>query len=338
MERRRTGDRHGSRKKKKSDSGNQEKARDREFIMKEDLSQCNVKGMTMTIEQPSGSVALRIEDLIRTFAASPENTLKDKENHPAWDSPLIGFSRGDDPLYEKLKDHIGPFLWTPFEIFSITYPDIPVNTDSLSVISWILPQTEVTKAMNRKETHCPSEPWARSRKFGEEFNMKMARHVVAELKNRGIPALAPGQSVHWDWQTSRRYGRASNWSERHVAYVSGLGTFSLSDGLITERGKAMRCGSVVAKLRIPATPRPYDSHRSYCLFYKEGSCGKCIDRCPVKAISKDGHDKERCYRYVFGAATRHITSAFGFETHACGLCQTNVPCESNVPFGDDVHR
>lgn len=277
-----------------------------------------------------------IEELITECVSSSENTLQNDANDPAWDKPLIGFSRGDDSLFERLKDDIGPFLWTPLEIFTLTFPDIPVTAEHLTVISWILPQTETTKAMHRKETRNSSEEWARSRKFGEEFNMKIARHVVEQLKLKGIPAVAPGQSSHWGWQTSETYGLASNWSERHAAHVSGLGTFGLSDGLITAKGKAMRCGSVVAYVRIPATPRAYDTHQSYCLFYSEGTCAKCIDRCPVDALSKDGHDKERCHRYVFGAATRYIASAFGLETHACGLCQTGVPCESKIPTANDL--
>lgn len=37
----------------------------------------------------------------------------------------------------------------------------------------------------------------------------------------------------------------SNWSERHVAFVCGLGTFGLSKGLITEKGIAGRLGSLI---------------------------------------------------------------------------------------------
>lgn len=290
----------------------------------------------MKVHGMSGNHAKWIEDLIKEFVSSSENTIESAGQNRIWNQPLIGFSRGDDPLFQRLKDDIGPFLWTPMEIFALTFRDTTVTAEQLTVISWILPQTEKTKATHRKETKFPSEEWARSRKFGEEFNVKIARHVVEQLELKGIPAVAPGQSPHWEWQTSETYGLASNWSERHAAYVSGLGTFGLSDGLITTQGKAMRCGSVVAKIRIPATPRAYETHHSYCLFYSEGTCSKCIDRCPVGAISKDGHDKERCHRYVFGAATQYISSAFGLETHACGLCQTAVPCESKIPTADDL--
>ena len=50
----------------------------------------------------------------------------------------------------------------------------------------------------------------------------------------------------------------------------------------------MRVGSVVAKVPIEATPRPYANHQAYCLFFADGTCGKCIDRCPVRAITEAG--------------------------------------------------
>ena len=30
----------------------------------------------------------------------------------------------------------------------------------------------------------------------------------------------------------------------------------------------------------------------------------------------------------------YVTSHFGFEAYACGLCQTGVPCESRIPLPD----
>ena len=74
--------------------------------------------------------------------------------------------------------------------------------------------------------------------------------------------------------------------------------FGLCDGLITAKGKAMRVGSVVAKIAIEPTPRPYADHRAYCLFFANGTCGKCIDRCPVRAITEAGHDKEKCRQHL----------------------------------------
>jgi epoxyqueuosine reductase QueG len=135
----------------------------------------------------------------------------------------------------------------------------------------------------------------------------------------------------WRREKSARYGFASSWSERHTAYASGLGTFGLCDGLITPRGKAMRCGSVVARIAIPPTERPYDDHHAYCLFYFNGSCDKCIQRCPAGAITREGHDKEKCAAYVLDVSAKSIRSRFGFDTSGCGLCQTGIPCEAKIP-------
>ena len=193
-------------------------------------------------------------------------------------------------------------------------------------MSWILPQTDQTKSEQREETVYPSERWARARKYGEVFNVKLRQHIVSMLMDAGYEALAPQLSPLWKEHLSERYGFASTWSERHAAYVAGLGTFGLSDGLITPLGKAVRCGSITARIRISASPRPYNDHHAYCLFYAKGACSKCIDRCPVGAITKEGHDKEKCK--VNGDRD---SSRYGFESHCCGLCQVGVPCESRIP-------
>lgn len=271
----------------------------------------------------------RISDIILNFIRrSPANSLGSEASEPAWGEPLIGFSRGDDSLYRQFKEDIGEFFWTPEEIFRLTFHGAPRD---LAVISWVLPQTEATKRENRKEREFPSERWSRSRNFGEQANMALARHVVASLQQGGCRAVAPTLSPLWKWQISERYGFASNWSERHAAHVSGLGTFGLCDGLITPRGKAIRCGSVVAEIDLNPTPRPYRDRRAYCLFYPDGKCGKCIERCPAGAIGDSGHDKQKCRDYLFDTVAPYAKDRYGFESYGCGLCQTGVPCESAIP-------
>jgi len=278
-----------------------------------------------------------VEKQIKVFInSSPENTLSNKAGDRAWGDPLVGFSSGDDPLYQEFKEHIGSFHRTPVEIFTLTFPSAKVAAGQLTVISWVLPHTEVTKSDNRKETVYPSERWARARIFGEEVNRKLRGHVVETLQASGYDAVAPMLSPFFELKTSEHYGFASTWSERHAAYASGLGTFGLCDGLITSRGKAMRCGSVIAHITIPPTTRPYHDHHAYCLFFSQGLCGTCIRRCPVGAITEAGHDKEQCLNYLSPTTADYVKSHFGFEGYGCGLCQTNVPCESKIPSRDDV--
>ncbi|OGD54636.1 hypothetical protein A3K81_06870 [Candidatus Bathyarchaeota archaeon RBG_13_60_20] len=271
-----------------------------------------------------------ITGIVKGFIASPENTLEKWGDEPAWGEPIVGFSSGADPLYDFYKRDIGPFYVSPLEFISHTHPDDEFKAEGLTVISWILPQTEATKRDHRAETHFPSERWARSRVMGEKVNVKIRTHVVDRLGEQGVKAVAPMLSPLWRGETSPKYGYASTWSERHAAYAAGLGTFGLSDGLITPVGKAMRAGSVVADLYIEPSLRPYTDHHAYCLFYSEGTCGKCMERCPIGAITPEGHNKNLCSKYE-SMTHRYVPRHFGFDGYGCGFCQTGVPCESGIP-------
>ncbi len=280
-----------------------------------------------------------IEDVIKDFIVnSAENTLQNPAAEKAFDEPLVGFSAGDDPIYASYKKYVGPFHWTPLEIFSQTFQESAVTPEELTVISWILPQTKDTKSDNRKETFYPAERWARARIFGEEVNVKLRKHVVDVLLQNGYTAVAPMLASQWEMKKSEDYLIASTWSERHAAHASGLGTFGLCDGLITPRGKAMRTGSVVARINISPTQRPYTDHQDYCLFFSKGICGKCIPRCPVGALTENGHDKIKCYNHLKPVTADYVKSEYGFDGYGCGLCQTKVPCESKIPTKQDVEN
>jgi hypothetical protein len=225
--------------------------------------------------QPKEDLAVWLENSIKEFCrVSPENSLQNYANERAWGEPLIGFSNGGDPIYVEIKQDLGSFYLTPVEIFEKSFPDTQWPANELTVISWILPQEEAAKADNRKETVYPSERWARAKRYGEAFNGTLRRHVAETLNNAGFKAVAPVLAPFWSLGFFEKCGIASNWSERHAAYVSGLGTFGLCDGLITPVGKAMRCGSVIAEISIQPTRRPYSDLHEYCLYFAKGACRK----------------------------------------------------------------
>jgi len=120
-----------------------------------------------------------------------------------------------------------------------------------------------------------------------------------------------------------------------MAYAAGLGTFSLSDGLITERGISIRCGSVVTSLVLPVSPRKATGPYSNCLFHIGVSCRACIDRCPAGAITEKGHDKNKCQQYLhdIGYSRKSLKDGYDNEKSVvgCGFCQTKVPCEHENP-------
>lgn len=251
------------------------------------------------------------------------------DSQPFFEAPLLGVARLDDPLFTDYRRIIGRFHLTPREWLEHSFPGRDFTAGS--VVVWILPISAATRQSNRQELRRPSRAWAHTRQFGEAFNVSLRKQVVGFLQQQGGVAVAPQLSQHWSEVMSPEVGAASRWSERHAAYAAGLGTFSLNDGLITEKGIAHRIGSVVTDLMLDADPRPYPDHLHNCLYHREQRCGACIKRCPVGALSLDGHDKVACMDYVYGTLTREVGPEYGVQTTGCGLCQTRVPCEERIP-------
>ena len=275
-----------------------------------------------------------VEDIVRDYwAAAPGNNLQLESGEKCWAEPHVAVARGDDPFFARFKEMIGPFYWTPEEVFAMAFPAMPASAVELRVVSYVLPQTAATRADQRRVRTLPAERWARSRDFGEKFNCALRLHLAATLTEAGFPAVAPERLPGFDYRMSEHLGLASNWSERHTAFVAGLGTFGLSDGLITPWGKAARFGSVVARIDLPVTPRPYgDDHHAWCLWYAQGTCGVCAKRCPADAISTvAGHNKTVCHRYIREVTAPYSQQSFGTSATPCGLCQVKIPCEAQIP-------
>ncbi len=268
------------------------------------------------------------------MADRANNSIEPGSTLRAFSEPLVGFAAGEDDLFTFLKADIGPdFYWTPEEAFSAAFPEDVVRADELTVIAWILPQTDHTRLAHRKAEDMPSVEWSKVRHYGEKVNEKLRLHVVDLFSASGYQACAPVLLPQWSRALSDRYGFASSWSERHAAHVCGLGTFGLSDGLITPAGKAVRVGSVIVRRRFPPTLRSYRSHNEWCLFKSGGKCLACMRRCPAGAISEAGHDKVKCKEYIRNVTAVHVErEQLGFRVNSCGLCQTKVPCEARNPL------
>lgn len=266
---------------------------------------------------------------------SPFNNFKamNKWEEPMWEKPLVGFVSGGDPYFKKFKEDIGDFYWLPNQVFKLKFMDSDVSDDQLTVISIAFPQTSKTKDDQKISKGMPCERWLRTRGEWEEMIAKIVESIVLQLSDNGIEAVAIDEIKEFSRHISENFGLASNWSHRHTAFAAGIGTFGLSDGLITEKGKAMRFTSLIINKKIEPTVRPYNGHQAYCLFYKDGSCGACMFRCPVNAITREGHNKDICSEYL-----QKIKNEIGPDyvknsnyISGCGLCQTNIPCQDGIP-------
>ena len=108
-----------------------------------------------------------------------------------------------------------------------------------------LPFTEQVRFSNRADETDPSPEWLYGRIEGQEFIIRYMTSLEKLLRIKEADTCVPSQDARFGTQIEMisMNGRSdfhvdSRWSERHAAYVCGLGTFGLSRGLITEKGMA----------------------------------------------------------------------------------------------------
>jgi len=253
---------------------------------------------------------------------------------PIYEEPLVGFVRGNDPIFDQFKEIIGPHHFTPWEIMKWQADNngvAPPDPGDISVVSFVMPFTQKTRQDNAAATDWVSERWAQSRLLGEIFSQSLVREIVAGLMSWGILAVSPDVTPMFNKKRYPNVGWASPWSHRHIAYAAGLGTFGMHDFLITQKGCAHRLGSFVVNLRLePDRQRPDDIH-AYCLHHQGVLCLKCARRCPAKAITgENAHNKETCYQKV-ASSLKYCNTNYHIFIYGCGLCATGVPCESSIP-------
>lgn len=271
-----------------------------------------------------------LTDTVRRLVVGHEGNWSDTLSERYFDEPLVNFASGDDPLFDEFKHVIGSWHRTPREAFEVMHGE--GSWQGGTVISWAMPWSKGLRDSNRMCKERPSQEWTLAYDIGSKSMQKDVRTaLLEELHRYGHQGVAPTDA---DWFTlvDTPTGKSSTWSERHVAYVAGLGTFGLNDGFISEKGMAVVLNSVVTCAILPPDDRHAGHHMANCLFNNEGRCGACITRCPADAISASGHDKNRCMKYAYGPESFKIASKRGVRGPAgCALCQFNVPCEFSNP-------
>ena len=262
--------------------------------------------------------------ILAIYHHTPGNTLtEDLGAGSIFDEPVIGFGSADDPLFQEFKmpGVIGPWYRMPAEWLP----------GARSVVSVFYPFSAHVRSSNAGPSDIPSKEWLQGRIEGQAFVASCMTALCRWLEEQGISAEAPGISAEFcsfmgadmreEYPDAEEKTFGSNWSERHAAYVCGLGTFGLSKGLITRKGMAGRFGSVVTELELPPDERPYSDIYEYCT-----GCGACIRRCPVNAISmEEGKRHGPCL--IMMKKTKELYA----PRLGCGKCQTGVPCESGIP-------
>ncbi|MBQ8144220.1 MAG: epoxyqueuosine reductase [Butyricicoccus sp.] len=271
----------------------------------------------MTWQALQTAAAEFLQDCKENNIAAKDALRPDLAGLQIYGAPLYGVAAANDPLFETLRDPavVSPNAWLPTDWLN----------GAKSVLSFFLPFTAAVRQSNRGR-EAPSDEWLHARIEGQRMMDRFGVFLRERLEENGFAAVYPAADP--------RFGMlrpfASNWSERHTAYICGLGTFGLSKGLITEKGMAGRFGSVITTAELPVTERPYDDPFAYCTM-----CGKCAKNCPAGAIDPRkgvacGKDHAACQaylkQYTYPPHGPHARVRYG-----CGKCQVGVPCEHGIP-------
>jgi epoxyqueuosine reductase QueG len=261
-----------------------------------------------------------------TFRSIPENFITadialrpDLAGMRMYDDPVVGFADPDDSLFLALKqpEAIGPHFLLPRDWLP----------DAGTVICFYLPNSEAVRKSNAANFDWPSDEWLHARIEGQAFIDILLERTADMLRDRGCSVNVPFHDKRFKTGNPMISDKSvqgfftSNWSERHAAFVAGLGTFCLSRSLITARGVSVRFGSLIVSDRFETTPRPYTGIYEYC-----NRCGVCASHCPAGAITLEaGKAHPPCSDFLDSVRAKCA------PRYGCGKCQTAVPCEAGIP-------
>ena len=213
-----------------------------------------------------------VEELFRTDEL---NRLPDEYGGgQIYAKPLIGVARGDDRIFEAFKSAVAPEHLSPAEMWLESgLPDDENLGARLRVLSIIFPYVrEIREAGGRNRGDMPPEIYCVARNFADAFIRGAADKVASFLQEQGYQATSGVGSRALQMLSDKESGRIyANWSERHVAFAAGLGTFSLHEALITQAGCNVRIGSVVTDAPLEVTLRASDDPYANCLQFSKGT-------------------------------------------------------------------
>ena len=224
-----------------------------------------------------------------------------------WRKPLVRFADAYDPGFAGLKQIVDPRHHMPQDFLP----------GAKSVISWFLP-FEQDLAQSNLDGRLSSARWADAYLTTNDMAAWINRELVAYVQNE----FGASAAIVTDAGMISEENPRSRWSQRHVAYLAGHGTFGLNNMLISDAGSVGRYFSVVTGLELPSGG-PVLQER--CLWKRDGSCGLCIQRCDTGALTAEGFDRFRC----LARCLENMEKYPGADV--CGKCTVELPCSYKIP-------
>ena len=236
-----------------------------------------------------------------------ENALFNSYN--AWRQPLIGFIDAYDIRLNSLKRIVSKDHLLPHDILC----------DAKSVICFFVPFAREIGQSNIPNK-ISSEKWALTYIRTNSLMAKISGVIETVMNKSGYSVGKIPATDNFDQKTL-----ISNWSHRHIAYLSGLGSFGINNMLITDSGCCGRLGSVVTNYPLEIMAK---SSRERCINKINGKCGICIKRCVNNAFSDKKFNKFICHEMCLVNA--NLYKSIG-NADVCGKCLVGLPCSYKDP-------
>ena len=243
-----------------------------------------------------------IELVIRDFEKIPGISTR-------WKKPVTAYASAHDPLFLMLREVAVAEHLQPTDI----------NPVGESVITYFLPFEDWIVKSNQIGPESSYE-WARAYVETNKLIQTINDHLIAYLSELGFRTVKLPMELNMDHERL-----VSVWSNRHVSYIAGLGTFGINNMLITESGCCGRLGNVITSLELEPTSRP---DGEYCLYKVDKSCGICVDNCIVDALGNKEFDRFGCNEVLKKNAERFIDLG---SASCCGKCLVGLPCSATNP-------
>ena len=242
----------------------------------------------------------KIWQLIQTYC-------RDKNISILWKRPIVRFAGANAPEFLQLREIVDPEHHMPQDFLP----------EAQTVLSWFLPFVPELGADNLSGS-LSSPGWAEAYLVTNEMagwvNEQLADYVREEL---GADAAVPTDAGMISMENPR-----SRWSQRHVAYLAGHGTFGKNNMLISDVGSVGRYFSIVTTLSVMPDRRITEER---CGWKKDGSCGLCFKRCAGGALTESGFDRFRCLEQCLINMARYPGA------DVCGKCTVELPCSYEIP-------
>jgi epoxyqueuosine reductase QueG len=276
--------------------------------------------MSIDVQWITDFIQKKIDEPGRNYVSQREALSPEVISLKMYEAGKVCVASPGDPFFVKFKEPgvIGPHFILPEEWLQ----------GVRSVISIFFVMTPRVKESNSRTWDWPSYEWIHAREVGHDFIDDAMESLKEELNKNGYESIVPKSDSRFAFNrsdldpSSCGADYTSVWSERHVAFVAGHGTFGLSRGLLTKYGAAGRFGSLVTRLDLPKTERSYTDPFEHCI-----KCGVCAEHCPGKAISiESGQSHKKCREFIDSVADK-----FHLKRHPCGKCQVSAPCQDRWP-------